>query len=128
MLHLPYASLVVGIEISDGKAVVHRELESNTLEKVEVPLPAVFTIQTGINNPRYVSIMGIRKVRKIEIRETGADELGLSDDQIGRKGSGIASRTLFLPPEGEGAEILTGSIDEICEKTIQIIRDKGGVV
>ncbi len=128
MLHLSYASLVVGIEIRDGKAVVHRELESNTLEKVEVALPALFTIQTGINNPRYVSIMGIRKVRKIGIKETDADELGLSHDDIGRKGSVIASRTLFLPPEGEGAEILTGSVDEICEKAFQIIWDKGGMI
>jgi len=91
-------------------------------------LPALFTIQTGINNPRYVSIMGIRKVRKIGIKETDADKLGLSHDDIGRKGSVIASRTLFLPPEGEGAEILTGSVDEICEKAFQIIRDRGGMV
>jgi electron transfer flavoprotein beta subunit len=124
-LGLPYASLVVGIEISEGKMIVHRELESNTVEKVEMPIPAALTIQTGINNPRYVSIMGIQKVRKIEIRETDSEELGLSEEEIGLKGSSVASQKLSLPPVGEGAEILTGSLSEICEKTTQIIRDKG---
>jgi len=79
-LGLPYASLVVGIEISEGKMIVQRELESNTVEKVEIPIPAALTIQTGINNPRYVSIIGIQKVRKIEIRGTDSEELGLSEE------------------------------------------------
>lgn len=127
LLSLPYASLVVGIEIEDGKAIVHRELESNTQEKAELPLPAVITIQTGINDPRYVSIMGIRKVRNIEIKETDAEDLGLSEDEIGAEGSIMESIKLSLPVVGEGAEILTGSLNEICEKTAQIIRDKGGV-
>ncbi len=124
-LGLPYASLVVGIEISEGKMIVQRELESNTVEKVEIPIPAALTIQTGINNPRYVSIMGIQKVRKTEIKETNSGELGLSEEEIGLKGSSVASQKLSLPPVGEGAEILTGSLSEICEKTTQIIRDKG---
>ncbi len=124
-LGLPYASLVVGIEISEGKMIVQRELESNTVEKVEIPIPAALTIQTGINNPRYVSIIGIQKVRKIEIRGTDSEELGLSEEEIGLKGSSVASQKLSLPPVGEGAEIFTGSLSEICEKTTQIIRDKG---
>jgi len=124
-LGLPYASLAVGIEIAEGKTIVHRELESNTREKVEIPLPAVLTVQTGINNPRYPSIMGIQKVRKIEIKETDSEELGLSEEDIGPMGSSVASQRLSLPAVGEGAEILTGSLGEICEQTAQIIRDKG---
>ena len=126
-LNIPYASMAVGVEIESGKALVLRELESNSQEKVELPLPAVLTIQTGINDPRYVSIMGIRKVRNIEIKQTGAGDLGLAENEIGREGSTVASRRLSPPPTGEGAEILTGTLGEICEKTAQIIRDKGGV-
>ena len=128
LLGLPYASLVVGIEIAENKLVVTRELESNTLEKVALPLPAVLTIQTGLNSPRYVSIMGIQRVRTIEIKETGAGELGLSEEEIGRTGSSVDSLSLSLPPVGEGAEILTGTLEEISERTAQIFRDKGGVV
>jgi electron transfer flavoprotein beta subunit len=128
LLNLPYASLVVRIEIEPGKIKVRRELESNTQEEVEVPLPAVLTIQTGINNPRYPSVMGIQKVRKIEIKETDSDALELSEEEIGSKGSSVASRTLSLPAMGEGAEMLTGTLGEICEKMAQIIRDRGGVL
>lgn len=126
-LGLPHAALVVGIEMGEGRATVVRELESNTLERVEIPLPALLTIQTGINNPRYVSITGIRSVRKMEIRETDAEELGLSEAEIGQEGSCVRTRQLSPPPVGEGAEMLQGSLDEICEKTAQIIRNKGGV-
>ncbi len=128
LLALPYASLVVGIEVGEGRITVNRELESNTQERVELPLPAALTIQTGINNPRYVSIMGIQKVRRIEITETNASEMGLNETEIGTQGSGVASQRLSPPPVGEGAQILSGSLDEICEKTAQIIRDKGGVI
>jgi electron transfer flavoprotein beta subunit len=127
LLGLPYASLVVGIEIAGDKVLVTRELESNTQERVELPFPAVLTIQTGLNSPRYVSIMGIQRVRKIEIKETEPEELGLSEEEIGHKGSSVDSLSLSLPPVGEGAEILTGTLDEISEKAAQIIRDKGGV-
>ena len=127
LLGLPYASLVVGVEPGDGQTTVLRELENNTQEKVTLPLPAVLTVQTGINVPRYVSIMGIQKVRKIEIKETDAEDLGLDPDEIGAEGSSVASIRLSLPPVGEGAEILEGSMAKICDKTAQIIRDKGGV-
>ncbi len=126
-LGLPFASLAVDIRIDGDTVFVNRELESNTQEKVALPLPALITIQTGINDPRYVSIMGIRKVRKIEIRETDREELGLSEKEVGFGGSGLASRTLSLPSAGAGAEILTGNLNEICEKTAQIIRERGGV-
>ena len=126
-LNLPFASLAVKIEPQGNRVLVHRELEANTLEQVELPLPAAVTIQTGINEPRYVSIMGIRKVRNIEIQEVSAEDLGLTKDEIGKQGSCIAEITLSLPEEGEGAEILAGSLEEICEKTAQIIRDRGGV-
>ncbi|QTA90057.1 electron transfer flavoprotein subunit beta/FixA family protein [Desulfonema magnum] len=128
LLGLPYASLVVGIEMGDGKATVFRELESDTQEKVELPLPAAMTVQTGINTPRYVSILGIKKVRKIKIKETDADELNLSEDEIGAEGSCVTSRKLVIPSIGGAAEMLTGSLDDICNKAAQIIQDKGGLV
>ena len=126
-LDLPFVSLAVKVEPHGEKLLVHRELEANTLEKVELAIPAAITVQTGINEPRYVSIMGIRKVRNVEIQQTGAKDLGLDESEIGAKGSSIAEMSLTLPEEGEGAEILTGSMDEICEKVAQIIRDRGGV-
>jgi len=127
LLNVPFASLAMDITIDGNAVIVHRELESNQQEKDELSLPALITVQTGINDPRYVSIMGIRKVRNIEIRETDCEELGLAETEIGSEGSSVASRTLSLPSAGERAEMLTGTLNEICEKTAQIIRDKGGI-
>jgi len=127
-LGLPYASLVVGIEIAEDKLTATRELESNTQEQVELPLPAALTIQTGLNSPRYVSIMGIQRVRRIGIKETDSEELGLPEDEIGHTGSSVDSESLSPPPVGEGAEMITGTLEEVSDKAAQIIRDKGGVV
>lgn len=126
-LGLSFASLAMGIAVKGDKVIVHRELESNTQEKNELSLPALITVQTGINDPRYVSIMGIRKVRNIEIRETDCEELGLPETEIGSEGSSVDSRMLSLPSAGEGAQMLTGALNEICEKMAQIIRDKGRI-
>lgn len=127
LLGLPCASLAVQLSVEDGEAVVHRELESNTHEVVKAPLPMVVTVQTGINTPRYVSIMGIRKTRSVEIRERDADDLGLDEDLVGQDGSSVATRQLAFPPRGVGGELLTGTMDQICERAAEIIREKGGL-
>lgn len=127
-LNLPHASLAVGIETNNAQTiVVDRELEANTLEKVELPLPALVTIQSGINQPRYVSIMGIRKVRSKTIEEKEVDDLGLDEDDVGADAAIWSNRAMALPKSGGEAEILEGSLDAVCTRTAQIIREKGGL-
>jgi electron transfer flavoprotein beta subunit len=77
-LGVPHASMVKGIKILDGKAEVSRELEGGLMEVVEVSLPAVLTIQTGINELRYASIRGILEAQKKELKTVGLDELGIA--------------------------------------------------
>jgi len=90
LLGIPHATMVKKIELKDGAAKVNRELEGGLEEIVEVKLPAVLTIQTGINEPRYVSIMGTRKAMKKEITVLGLSELGLDANDRGqpRRGGG----------------------------------------
>jgi len=127
LLGLPHASLALRIEITGTQAVVLRELESNSQEQVELELPALVTVQTGINEPRYVSVTGIRRVRALQIQHRTAEELGLSEDQIGRAGSSIAREELAHPAREGRAELLEGSLETICDRVAQIIREKGGV-
>ena len=127
LLDLPYATLAVSLEIKDGRALVERELEANTLERVELPLPALITIQSGINRPRYVSILGIRKVRNVSIDLLEADDLDLEPEEIGFEGSIFQERTLALPPQGQGAEMLEGGLDQVCARVVEIIQEKGGL-
>jgi electron transfer flavoprotein beta subunit len=72
----PHATLVTSIALEEKKIAVTRELEGGLEEMLTLELPAVLTIQTGINEPRYVSIMGIRKVRSKEIPVLGLGDLG----------------------------------------------------
>jgi len=127
LLGVPHASLVTRIEIQENKVKAHRELEGGLEEVVEVDLPALFTIQTGINEPRYVSIMGIRKVAKKEIKTFGVSDLHLNAEQVGLAGSDIRLEKIFLPPVGEGAEMLEGKPEEVALKVLDILKDRGGV-
>ena len=122
LLNLPHSSVVTGVEVLDGDIKVRVELEGGLEEVVQLRLPALLTIQTGINEPRYVSIMGIRRASKKEIKVLGIEDLGLSKDQLV---SDTEIEELSLPPELEGAEIIEGSVDEIAERIIEILKEKG---
>jgi electron transfer flavoprotein beta subunit len=127
LLGVPHASLVNSIEIQDKKVRVHRELEGGLEEVLEINLPAVLTIQTGINEPRYVSIMGIRKVAKKEIKTLGVSDLNLKAEEVGPSGSDIRLEKLFLPSVSGAAEIIDGKPEEVALKVFGILKDKGGL-
>ena len=127
MLDLPYASLVNKIEVKGDSLVVGREIEGGNQEMNEMALPCVLSIQTGINEPRYVGIRGIRKVAKVEIPEKSADDLGIDAATVGEAGAKTQRVDYFVPELGDGAEMLEGSTDEIIEKLIEKLKAKGGL-
>jgi len=127
LLNIPHATMVTKVDIDGKKARIHRELEGGLEEVCEIELPALLTIQTGINEPRYVSIMGIRKAKQKEIREVLIKDLGLSPEQVSAAGSLTELKELFLPPTGKVAEIFKGSPDDVSIKVIDILKEKGGL-
>ncbi len=128
MLDMPYASLVNKIEIISDKVIkVGREIEGGNQEMSEIDLPCVLSIQTGINEPRYVGIRGIRKVASVEIPVHGSADLGIAAGSVGAAGAKVKRVDYFVPPMGEGAEMLEGSSDEIAEKLIELLKSKGGI-
>ncbi|MCP4351076.1 MAG: electron transfer flavoprotein subunit beta/FixA family protein [Desulfobacterales bacterium] len=128
MLDQPYASLVNKIEVIDDKKIkVGREIEGGNQEMNELDLPCVLSIQTGINEPRYVGIRGIRKVAKLEIPVRGAGDLGIDAGSVGAAGAKVKRADYFTPEMGEGAEMLEGSTDEIIEKLLEMLKAKGGI-
>ncbi len=122
-----HACMVNRVDVYGSKVHIHRELEGGLEEACEIDLPAVLSVQTGINEPRYVSIMGIRKARSKELRQVTAADLGLSADEVGAGGSLIEIKEMFLPPAGKQAEMLTGSVEEISDKVMGILKEKGGL-
>jgi len=128
LLDVPFASLATQIEIMDeNKIKVGREIEGGNIEINEMALPCVLSIQTGINEPRYVGIRGIRKVASLEIPAHGASELGLEEATIGAAGARVNRIDYFMPELGEGAEMLEGDTEEIIAKLIELLKAKGGL-
>lgn len=128
MLDWPYASLVNYIDVLDeSKIKVGREIAGGNQEMNEMDLPCVLSIQTGINEPRYVGIRGIRKVASIEIPVHGASDLGLSPESVGASAARVKRMNYFMPELGEGAEMLEGSTEEKVDKLIELLKSKGGI-
>lgn len=128
MLDYPYASLVNKIEIIDDKKIkVGREIEGGNQEMSEIDLPCVLSIQTGINEPRYVGIRGIRKVASVEIPVHGAGDLGVDAGAVGAAGAKVKRVDYFVPELGEGAEMLQGDAEEIIAELIKRLKEKGGI-
>ena len=127
ILGLPHASLVMKIDLQGTSIKVQRELESGLSETLELPLPAVLSVQTGINEPRYVSIMGIRKASSKEIKTPKPEDLGLNSGDTGEAASLTKVEKLFVPPVTKQTELLSGSPDEIAVKLAQLLKDKGGI-
>jgi len=125
MLEIPHTTMIKKIELSDDVANVNRELEGGLEEIVEVKLPAVLTVQTGINEPRYVSILGIRKAMKKEIKILGLADIGLSENDVGEAGSWIKIEKMFVPPVEKQAEFIKGTPEEIATRIGEIIKSRG---
>jgi electron transfer flavoprotein beta subunit len=128
MLDYPYASLVNSVEvIDDRKLKVGREIEGGNQEMNEIDLPCVLSIQTGINEPRYVGIRGIRKVSSVEMPTLGASDLCISRDSVGAGAARVRRRDYFVPELGQGAEMLEGDTEETIAKLIEMLKAKGGL-
>jgi electron transfer flavoprotein beta subunit len=128
MLDYPFASLVNSIELVNDKTLkIGREIEGGNQEISEIDLPCVLSIQTGINEPRYVGIRGIRKVASVEIPVKGAADLGVDTVAVGAAGAKVKRLDYFVPVMGAGAEMLEGSTDEIIAKLIELLKAKGGL-
>ena len=128
LLDYPFASLVTSIEVLDGgKLKISREIEGGTKEMNEIDLPCVLSIQTGINEPRYVGMRGIRQVASVNIPTFGASELGVDAGAVGEAAAKVKRTDYFVPASGKGAEMLQGSREEIIEKLLELIKAKGGL-
>ena len=125
MLNIPHATMVKKIELATGTAKVNRELEGGLEEQIEIKLPALFSVQTGINEPRYVSIMGIRKAMQKEIRLMTLSDTGLAENEVGPAGSWLLIEKMYVPPVEKQAEFIKGSPDEIAAKITEILRSRG---
>ncbi|HTP34506.1 MAG TPA: electron transfer flavoprotein subunit beta/FixA family protein [Candidatus Acidoferrales bacterium] len=123
MLDYPFASLVNSIEVLDGgKLRIGREIEGGSREINEIDLPCVLSIQTGINEPRYVGMRGIRQVASVPIPTLGATQLAVVPEA-----PKVKRIDYFVPPAGKGAAMLSGNREEMAAKLVEMLKAKGGL-
>ena len=127
MLDYPFASLVNSIEVQEGTLKISREIEGGNTEMNAIDLPCVLSIQTGINEPRYVGMRGIRQVASRNIPVFDAAGLGLDEGAVGEAAAKVKRVDYFLPTLGKGAEMLEGSRGEIIDRLIELMKAKGGL-
>ncbi len=129
LLDWPCATAAMGLALQDGGMVrVERELENNRLQVVDLKPPAVITVQTGINEPRYASLKGIMAAKKKEIRTVGLMDIGLDAAAVGGAAARLKTIRLATPPKGKGAEVLQGPPDQVARELVKRIREKTGVI
>jgi electron transfer flavoprotein beta subunit len=103
--------------------VVDRELESGLVERLRIGLPALLTIQTGINQPRYANLRAIKQAREKPMDVVEAGELGVDGDAL-VSAAGARRRALSPPDRGEGAEMIAGGVDAMAVRIAEIVRDR----
>jgi len=128
MLDYPFASLVTSIEVlAEKKLKITREIEGGNREVSEIDLPCVLSIQTGINEPRYVGMKGIRAVQSIPIATYSGPDLGLNSAQVGTAAAKVTRLDYFVPVLGKGARFLGGTREENAQEVVELVAAKGGL-
>ncbi|MCL7991522.1 MAG: electron transfer flavoprotein subunit beta/FixA family protein [marine benthic group bacterium] len=125
LLDIPMVALVTELSVESGTITVRHEVEGGLERITRMVLPALVSAQTGLKEPRYVSIRGIRKVAGMEIPVLEAGDLDLDSSQVGLAGSAVTIEEIFLPPRGEGAEMLEGSEESVVEKLVERLQREG---
>ena len=116
LLGLPHASLILQVEKTDSGLTVKRELENGWFQSIELPLPAVLTIQSGGNKLRYATLMGIKRAKTKELRRiAGADLAAGSAPEA-------VLESVGLPQKQRSTQILPGTAREAAAALVEKLK------
>lgn len=123
LLGWPHATIIMQMEKANGGIKVKRELESGFFQHVDMPLPAVLTIQSGINKLRYATLIGIKQAKNKPLKKVTFAEvkpaLGTNLQQIER---------LYIPQKTKKTEMLEGTPAEVAKKLVDKLRNEVRVI
>ncbi len=122
LLDLPHATIIMAIEKQDGKMRLKRELEAGWFQWMECPLPAVLSIQSGINKVRYATLKGIMAAKKKEITALTREALGVSVEATQRV------EKIYVPTKTKKTEFLTGTPKEVAGKLVEKLKFEARVI
>jgi electron transfer flavoprotein beta subunit len=123
-LGIPHFALVVKAELLDGRLRCHRIIEGGTVV-AEAPLPALFTTQRGLNDPRYASLPGIMKAKKKPLEVKTVADLGLDPATVGAGGRKVVVKALRLPPQRKAVRMIAGETPEaVAAELVRVLHDE----
>ncbi len=117
-LGLPHATIIMEVQVQDGRLRVKRELEGGWFQWVEMPLPALITIQSGINQLRYATLKGIMAAKKKEIKRAAVPAGAVSRQQI---------VNLYFPETSKQTRMISGSASDAAKELVRLIREEARV-
>jgi electron transfer flavoprotein beta subunit len=117
-LGYPHATIVMDVQLEAGAAKVKRELEGGWFQWVGMPLPAVLTIQSGINQLRYATLKGIMAAKKKEIKKAAAAP----------SGPRLKISSLYAPEKTKKTEMIAGSPAEAAKQLVRRLREEARVI
>jgi electron transfer flavoprotein beta subunit len=123
LLGLPHATIIMEVEVADGGIRVKRELEDGWFQHVEMPLPALLTIQSGIRKLRYATLMGIKKAKTKEIRKVTGAELSVAPSA-----PEIELDRLYLPERTKRTQLFEGPPKEAAAQLIEKLKFEARVI
>jgi electron transfer flavoprotein beta subunit len=122
LLALPHATLIMQIEVHENRLRVKRELEAGWFQWIDLPWPAVLTIQSGINKVRYATLKGIMASKKKEIVTIARESLGISSAATQRV------ERIYVPQKTKKTEFITGTPAEAAAKLVEKLRHEARVL
>ena len=116
LLNVPHATIIMQVEVVDGGLKVKRELEDGWFQQVEMPLPALLTIQSGISKLRYATLMGIKKAKTKEVRRISAGDLPQATAAT------VTLERVYLPEKKKETQLIEGSPKEAAAKLVEKLK------
>ncbi|MFP5378263.1 MAG: electron transfer flavoprotein subunit beta/FixA family protein [Vicinamibacteria bacterium] len=114
-LGMPHSTIIMEVQVQDASLRVKRELEGGWFQYLQMPLPALLTIQSGINQLRYATLKGIMAAKKKEIRKVAPPDGVASRQKV---------RALYLPQKQKQTVMITGSPAEAAQELVRRLREE----
>jgi electron transfer flavoprotein beta subunit len=122
VLDIPHATIIMAIEVDGQRMKLKRELEAGWFQHIACSLPAVLTIQSGINKVRYATLKGIMAAKKKEIATMARESLGVSAELTQKV------EKIYVPTKMKKTEFLTGTPKEVASKLVEKLKFEARVI
>lgn len=127
LLNIPHVHVVTKIDLEGDKVVATKEIDDG-FEKIEVSLPAIFSAQQGLAEPRYPSMKGIMQAKKKPLEVRSLDDLGIDPATVGSAGAKTRVIQYSLPALRKGGRIIEGEVPDAVRELVQLTRTEAKVI